>query len=112
MRVSDVEVPPAMRSVYRRLQRWRRKRKGRAAIPEALWMTAGQLARKHGINPVSRVLGLEFNRLRKMAETASRSRSKGAKPAAFVELVPPEAIPPQCAMELEGQHARAKRRLR
>ena len=113
MRVSEGEVPPAMRSVYRRLQRWRRKRKGRAAIPESLWMAAGQLARKHGVNPVSRVLGLEFNRLRQMAEAAGPSRSRGSKPAAFVELVAPsEAITPQCAMELEGQRGRLRIELR
>jgi len=54
-----------MRKVYRKLERWRSKRKGRARIPESLWTAAGELAREHGVNPVSRVLRLEFNHLRR-----------------------------------------------
>src|SRR4029077_10101103 len=69
MAVAEGEVPVAMRKVYRRLERWRRQRSGRARIPEALWATAGELAREHGVNPVSRVLRLEFNHLKRIAET-------------------------------------------
>ena len=66
MRGKEAEAPAAMRGVYRNLQRWRSKRQGRAPIPEPLWIAAGKLAREHGVNPVSRALGLEFNRLRQM----------------------------------------------
>ena len=99
----DSEVPVGMRSVHRRLQQWRSKRKGRARIPESLWIAAGELARKHGVNPVSRALGLEFNRLRQMAEASSPGNRKGTPPA-FVEVIAaPEAVAPQCALELEGK---------
>ena len=68
MAVAEAEVPVSMRKVYRRLERWRRQRTGRARIPEALWAAAGELAREHGVNQVSRVLGLEFNHLKRIAE--------------------------------------------
>src|SRR5215470_16337465 len=61
------EVPVTMRKVFRRLERWRRQRQGRERIPQRLWVAAGELARQHGVNPVSRVLGLDFNRLKRMA---------------------------------------------
>jgi hypothetical protein len=100
-----------MRRVYQRLQRWRRKRKGRSRIPESLWKAAGQLAREHGVNPVSRALGLEFNRLRQMADATGPSRRR--KPPAFVELVaPPEAVTPQCAIEVEGKQGKLRIELR
>ena len=45
---------------------------GRARIPESLWAAAGELARDHGVNQVSRVLRLEFNHLKRMAESGGR----------------------------------------
>ena len=109
VRGNDVEVPAAMRSVSRKLQRWRSKRKGRARIPESLWIAAGKLAREHGVNPVSRALGLEFNRLRQMAESRPPARRRKRMPPAFVEVIAPaERVAPQCAMELEGQHGKLR----
>ena len=104
MAANDAEVPAAMRKVYRRLERWRSKRQGRARIPESLWAAAGELAREHGVNPVSRVLRLEFNHLRRAAESdRQRPRKRRATPA-FVELITPQAgIAPTCIVELQGQ---------
>jgi hypothetical protein len=109
VRGDDSGVPVAMRSVYRRLQKWRSKRKGRAPIPESLWIAAGELAREHGVNPVSRALGLEFNRLRQMAEAGSPPGSRKRKLPVFVEVIAsPEAVAPQCAVELEGKHGKLR----
>jgi hypothetical protein len=104
MAAAEAEVPVAMRKVYRRLERWRRQRTGRARIPEALWTAAGELAREHGVNQVSRVLGLEFNHLKRLAEAGRPSvRQRRAMPA-FVELIAPQtAFAPTCIIELEGQ---------
>ncbi len=106
---NDVEVPAAMRGVYRKLQRWRSKRQGRTPIPEPLWAAAGKLAREHGVNPVARALGLEFNRLRQMAEVGSAPASRKRTPPAFVEVIAPsESVAPQCAIELEGKHGKLR----
>lgn len=99
------EIPMAMRNLYRRLERWRRKRIGRARIPEALWIAAGELAREHGINAVSRALHLEFNQLKRRAESGGvirRERAGMTKPA-FVELIAPAASAQrECVLEIEG----------
>ena len=101
MAAAEVEVPVAMRKVYRRLERWRRQRTGRARIPEALWAAAGELAREHGVNQVSRVLGLEFNHLKRIAESGRPTVRKRRVMPAFVELIAPQT--PTCVIELEGR---------
>src|SRR5438045_7800961 len=84
----DTDVPVVMREVYRRLQRWRSERKGRERIPEALWAAAGELARAHGVNQVSRALHLEFKHLKRVAESVAENDGKQAKPS-FIELIAP-----------------------
>jgi hypothetical protein len=104
MAAPEAEVPAAMRKVYRRLERWRSQRTGRARIPEALWAAAGELAREHGVNPVSRVLGLEFNHLKRIAESGRPTERRRRVTPAFVELIAPQtAVAPKCIIELEGQ---------
>jgi len=104
MAAIEAEVPVAMRKVYWRLERWRSQRQGRGRIPESLWAAAGELAREYGVNPVSRVLRLEFNHLRRVAESdRQRARTVRATPA-FVELITPQtAVAPWCIIELNGQ---------
>ena len=105
MAAAEAEVPVAMRKVYRRLERWRRQRTGRARIPESLWVAAGELAREHGVNQVSRMLRLEFNHLKRIAESGRPTVRKRRSMPAFVELIAPQtADAPRCIIELEGQH--------
>ena len=99
-----------MRKVYRQLERWRRKRTGRERIPESLWVAASELAREHGVNRVSRVLRLEFNHLKRMAESSGRiaRRGRGATPT-FVELIAPaKAVAPECVIELDGRRGKVR----
>ena len=99
-----LKVPVAWRKVYRRLEPWRSKRQGRARIPESLWSAAGELAREHGVNPVWRVLRLEFNHLRRVTESDRPMPRKRRAMPAFVELIAPRAdIAPTCIVELQGQ---------
>jgi hypothetical protein len=105
---ADVDVPAAMRKVYRRLQRWRSKRTGRERIPEVLWAAAGELAREHGVNQVSRALHLEFRHLRRVAENGSPNGGKQAGPS-FVELIaPPMSVGRECIFELEGPRGKLR----
>src|SRR3954468_5918901 len=104
MSAAEAEVPAAMRKVYRRLERWRKQRTGRSRIPESLWAAAGELAREHGVNPVSRVLRLEFNHLKGVAESSGQVTRKRHATPAFVELIaPPPAVAATCIIELRAQ---------
>jgi hypothetical protein len=105
---TEADVPAAMREVYRRLQRWRSERKGRARIPEALWAAAGKLAREHGVNQVSRVLHLEFKHLKRAAEAGAQNDGEHAKPS-FVELIAPHtSAGRECILELEGPRGKLR----
>jgi hypothetical protein len=98
-----------MRKVFRRLERWRQQRKGRERIPQRVWLAAGELAREHGVNPVSRVLGLDFNRLKRMAESSHPAPSKHRVKPSFVELIAPQVtISPHCVIELEGERGKMR----
>ena len=111
MAAAESEVPITMRKVYRRLERWRSTRKGRARIPEAIWTAAGALAQEHGVNRVSQVLHLEFNHLKRMAESSGRIAKKEhtAPTPAFVELLAPTMnAAPECAIELEGRRGKVR----
>ena len=64
-------IPPDMRKVYLRLQRWRSSHARRVPIPEPLWAAAAELAREHGINPTAKALHLEYGKLKQRAEVAA-----------------------------------------
>jgi hypothetical protein len=87
----------------RRLERWRRTRKGHSRIPEPLWTSAVKLAGEYGLCRTARTLRLDYNALKKRINSADRDDSSGQETAtAFVELVPPErACLPECVIELE-----------
>ncbi len=109
---SELEVPAAMRKVYRRLQRWRSKRTGRERIPEGLWTAAAELARTHGVNQVSRALRLEFKRLKRVTENGTQNLRKQGKPS-FIELIaPPTSAGRECMLELEGTRGKLRLELK
>jgi hypothetical protein len=96
-----------MRKVHRRLERWRKKRKARERIPKTLWAAAGELAREHGVNQVSRVLRLEFNQLRRVAE-AVRNGHEQTTPT-FVEFIAPQtSAAGECILELESPRGKLR----
>jgi hypothetical protein len=97
-------LPPQMGSVRQRLERWRRNRKKRSPIPDDLWASAAELARRYGLAKTARALRLDYYCLKERMETNNQqgSRKMSAQPA-FVELIPPPAAAvPECTMELEN----------
>jgi hypothetical protein len=52
-------IPPNMRKVYQRLQRWRSSHARRVPIPESWWAAAAELAREQGIYPTAKARHLE-----------------------------------------------------
>ncbi len=93
-----------MDEARRRLDRWRATRVAGAAMPEKLWAMAVQLAQRHGIYPTSRRLGLEYNKLKRLAQRTNEVAKVPLTPPTFVELLAPMAVTePPCRIELEGQ---------
>jgi len=95
MAKAGTEGTPPPRELLRmreRLDGWRKSEARGKAFPETLWAAAGRVAAKRGVFLSSRVLGLEYNKLKR----ASRGvfgrvgvrvpRSSMAKPVKFLEL--------------------------
>jgi hypothetical protein len=85
------------------LAEWRSTPGTGQRIPDALWRKAVRAAKRHGLNPVSKALGLDYNCLKKHAAESGRIGKRPVDPApAFVEVKP--ASPPEdlaCVIEME-----------
>lgn len=89
-------IPVEVERVRRRIERWRAGRARGTPLPPALWVAAAKAAELHGVSRTTRVLGLDYYKLkaRMPAEAAA------GKPARFVELTPPAPVA-QCRIEIE-----------
>lgn len=71
-----------------RLNRWRSVRSPGHRIPEDLWKAATDLARAHGIAPVSAALKLNYYDIQHRLGMPRRARKPRVKRPDFVELPP------------------------
>ena len=100
------ELPADVKRVRAELDEWRGQRRHGQRIPEEVWGTAVRAARRHGLNRVSRALGLDYYQLKKRSGLGKeKTRGAGGGEQVFVELagVTPEASDPNaaCVVELE-----------
>ena len=97
MRTKNTSVVPVeVELVRQRFERWREERTPGTPIPQALWTAAGKVAQRHGVTRTTRTLGLDYHKLKSLAQGAA-----AVKPVQFVELAPP--VPgAQCRIEIEG----------
>jgi hypothetical protein len=72
-------------------------------IPAAVWRKAVRAAKRHGLNPVSQALGLDYNCLKKhVAEAGGGGNGNTGLSPTFVEVKP--VAPPDdlaCVIEME-----------
>ena len=54
-----------------RFETWRQNRKGKASIPDELWATAVEVARKEGVSRTSTELRVEWNQLKRRIAAAA-----------------------------------------
>jgi len=91
-----------------RFEAWRQNRKGKESIPDELWATAVEVARKEGVSRTSTELRVEWNHLKRRMAAASEVSPKPAPPA-FLELVAPRPQSlPECIIELEGRRGKLR----
>lgn len=82
---------------------------GGLPIPEALWAGAAEAARQHVVFRTSKVLRLEYGKLKRMAEAGPVAARPRMSPSTFVELMPPQAVGlADCLIELEGPRGRMR----
>lgn len=93
--------------VHARFEDWRRHRKGRAAIPDELWLAAIEVARRDGVNRTAAALHLDGGKLKRRMVAADSAVGE-VKPPAFVELLSTHSSQPECIIELEGRHGKLR----
>ena len=72
-------------------------------IPEPVWRKAARAARKHGVNPVSKALGLDYNCLkRRVAGDGGSEAGRAGLAPAFIDVTPDTSEAElACVIELE-----------
>ena len=99
------DLPVALRTARRQLDRWRSRHRPRARLPEELWRQAAALARQHGLNKTARALGLKYDSLKKRIEARVADLSQAEEaPCEFVEFLasPMAARSCECTIELDA----------
>ena len=107
------DIPDGMRGIHGRFSRWRKSHAGRLPIPESLWSAAAEVAREHGVYRTTKILSLEYGKLKRLAKESHPSgrgtTRLGAPPAAFMELLTPgTGIGAECVIELEGPRGKMR----
>jgi hypothetical protein len=89
---APVGQPPDLVRMRQRLDEWRGSGARGKAFPEELWSAAGRVAQRRGVHVTARVLGLEYNKL-KRASVAGVAQCRGearrppkAKRLKFIEV--------------------------
>jgi transposase-like protein len=82
-------------------------------IPKALWASAAEVAREHGVFRTATILRLEYAKLKRMTKSAAPVKRRTASPAEFLELVAPQVAPSgsgltECVIELEGPRGKMR----
>jgi hypothetical protein len=100
-----VTVPAKIEAAQLQFKNWRRVRERGQRIPENLWGTAVELAKRHGVGPTARALHLDYNQLKRRVGKGEGRENSGA----FVELISPGAMLCRCSVEMEdGRGARMR----
>ena len=110
-------IPPTLRHtlevVRNQFEAWRKRRRCRTRIPEALWRAAADLCSEHSICEVSQALRLNYNDLK---DRVQRSKDRGfaigqGPDLNFVKLgLGTPIMPSECLVEMEAPNG-AKMRL-
>ena len=95
-------IPEAIAQLQRQLEQFRSTHRLRTKLPEAIWLSAVELARQHGVNSVAYPLRLDYAGLKRRLGGPSGIRRRKSKQA-FVELVAAApSQPEECVIELES----------
>jgi len=100
------KLPGRLGGVRQRFEHWRRTRRVRSRIPEALWASAVKMAGTYGLHRTAKALRVNYYTLKKRAEretaTGASNVSQRGAGATFLELAPPARTGScECALEFE-----------
>jgi hypothetical protein len=100
-----VDISAEMEEVRQQFENWRSTHAPRSRIPGTLWISAVKLARQYGLYQTSRMLRLDYARLK--AQVGPGDAGEVKKAPAFVEFVATGS--PECVVELENARGKKMR---
>jgi hypothetical protein len=103
--ITPPTVKPALEVVRHQFEAWRKRRRCRGRIPEALWEAAVGLCREHSICEVSQSLRLNYNGLKNRTPKARDMGLVVGKRSdlGFVKLdLGAPIVPSECLVEMEA----------
>ena len=104
-KITTPAIRPTIESVRHQFEMWRKERRCRGRIPEALWEAAVGLCREHSFCEVSRSLGLNYNGLKNRTPRARDMGLAVGKRAelGFVKLdLGAPIVSSECLVEMEA----------
>jgi hypothetical protein len=114
--VADITLPTVRQTlevVRTQFEAWRKRRRCRTRIPEALWQAAADVCREHSICEVSQTLRVNYNDLKhRVQRSRGRGLAIGQGPnLGFVKLnLGTPIVPSECLVEMEASNG-AKMRM-
>jgi hypothetical protein len=111
--VTPPAISPTLEGVRQQFETWRKRRRCRSQIPEALWQRAVELCREHSVWEICRALRLNYSNLRgRVQESRGRSPALGqGSDVGFVRLgFGTSVVPSECLVEMEAPNG-AKMRM-
>jgi hypothetical protein len=111
--ITTPTVKPTLEVVRHQFEAWRKRRRCRGRIPEALWEAAVGLCREHSFCEVSRSLRLNYNGLKNRTPKARDMGLAVGKRSdlGFVKLdLGAPIVPSECLVEMEAPNG-AKMRM-
>ena len=111
--ITTPTVKPTLEVVRHQFEAWRKRRRCRGRIPEALWKAAVGVCREHSICEVSRSLRLNYNGLKNRTPKARDMGLVVGKRSdlGFVKLdLGAPIVPSECLVEMEAPNG-AKMRM-
>jgi hypothetical protein len=101
---ATTSLPDSLTQLQQQLEEFRAVHPPRTRLPEALWLSAVELARQHGVYAVAHPLRLDYTRLKERLGGSSGRRRKRTRPA-FVELIAPKPTKlHEFVVEIESLH--------
>ena len=100
-------IPDDLLALSKQLEQWRSAHPARTRLPESFWTSAVDMAQRHGLHRTTKLLRLDYTRLRK--RLPSTGVPEGLSPASFLEwAAPPVPNATECVVEWESNRGRMR----
>ncbi len=102
-------IPEDLVQLSQRFDEWRSAQPPRSRLPESMWAAAAEMAQRHGVHRTTKVLRLDYTRLKKrLPPTAGIARTRTPSPDFLELLTSPEGAAAECVVEVESSRGRMR----